>query len=144
MHIQVGQLMGRMQMQVVVLKNVSMLNRKKIIMKEKLLLICFLFFVSLLHSQEIQDSAQIKKAEVQFEKGNFTKAFKIYEVEALKYNSISLLNQAALCNEKISGENHCKYLKRKREQGFDMKDEEIFFFQCDPKTFEKIPIPKPD
>ena len=93
-------------------------------------------------SQTAQDSLQLEKADAYFESGKFKKAEKIYKKFAVGFHSTTILYKAALTNEKITGENYCLYFKNMMSKGYIMVHEDLFFFGCDPKTFEKIPMGK--
>ena len=105
-----------------------------------LMIVCFLSF-SQLTAQVEQDSSLINKA-VQFENnGEFKKAMKLYEKLAVRYESSNLLHKAALNFEKMheGEESYCTYFERVQNRKiYQLKEEEIFFYGCDPSTFERI------
>jgi hypothetical protein len=106
------------------------------------LLVVMLFVGGLLHSQVITDSTNVKRANVLFDSKEYKKAKRIYEKEAFKYSSPTLLHQAALCYEEITSLDYCTYYKEMVDKGFKLQDSELFFYQCDPKTFTKLKIEK--
>lgn len=105
-----------------------------------LTLVCFLSF-SELTAQVEQDSSLIAKAAHYENKGKFKKAMKLYEKLAVRYESSNLLHKAALNFEKMheGEESYCAYFESAQDRKvFQLKEEEIFFYGCDPTTFEQI------
>lgn len=110
-------------------------------MKNTLLITSWLLLISFqVKSQTVQDSLLLEKADTSFESGKFKKAKKIYEEFALEFNSSTVLYKAALAHEKITGENYCLYFKAMMNKGFEMLPPVLFFYGCDPETFEQFPI----
>ena len=106
------------------------------------LLVVMLFVGGLLHAQEIADSTNVKRANSLFERKEYKKAMRIYEKEAFKYSSPTILHSAALCYEKITSLDYCTYYKQMVSKGFNLLDSELFFYQCDPESFTKLSIKK--
>ena len=103
-------------------------------------LVCFLSF-SEFTAQVEQDSSLITKAAQYENNGKFKKAMKLYEKLAVRYESSDLLHKAALNFEKMheGEESYCTYFERAQNRKiYQLKEEEIFFYGCDPSTFEQI------
>lgn len=105
-----------------------------------LMIVCFLSF-SELTAQVEQDSSLITKAAQYENKGKFKKAMKLYEKLAVRYGTSDLLHKAALNFEKMHDgkKSYCTYFERAQNRKiYQLKEEEIFFYGCDPSTFERI------
>jgi hypothetical protein len=105
-----------------------------------LTLVCFFSF-SELTAQVEQDSSLIAKAAHYESKGKFKKAMNLYQKLAVRYGSSNLLHKAALNFEKMHDgkRSYCAYFERAKNRiNYQLKEEEIFFYGCDPSTFERI------
>lgn len=91
-------------------------------------------------AQEIPSKKRLQKAERCFKEKKYKVAKVIFEKEALKQKSPSLLHRAALCYQELSGRDYCEYFKLMVQKGMVLSPEELFFYSFDATTYKKIPI----
>ncbi len=87
---------------------------------------------------DVEQPAILMKADSLYRAEQYVEAQAIYYDYAIKHHDVKAMHKAALSYEKQTGNSYCLFLKEVILNGFEIREEELFFFGCNPETFEKI------